>query len=299
VSGQGDISVVIPYYNRERYIDQAVQSVLAQALKPLEVIIVNDCSRESSRRYLDRYARTCRIVDLEHNVGLAEARNQGIRCAQGRFVAFLDDDDVWLPEKLEVQRRYMDEHPECAAVHTAAWAFFLDSADQLWSRDWPAPITLAQALTNDYCVLIPTTLIRSEVVRAVGGFDSGFRECEDRDFVIRCCAAGYRIESISQPLARIRREGHESLTHNRWRMYRTDLKLCWKHRAFYYQAYGARGFVSFLLEKLGIASYDTRYIDGTVRLLMRLIKVKYKIRPDFREPALRRDWGSAVSAIEG
>jgi glycosyltransferase involved in cell wall biosynthesis len=298
VSGQGDVSVVIPYYNREKYIDQAVQSVLAQTLKPLEVIIVNDCSRESSRRYLDRYAETCRIVDLDPNVGLAAARNEGIRRARGRFVAFLDDDDVWLPKKLEVQRRHMDEHPECVAVHTAAWAFFLDQPDKLWSRDWPAPITLAQALTNDYCVLIPTTLIRSKAVGALGGFDSGFRECEDRDFVIRCCAAGYRIESISQPLARIRREGHESLTHNRWRIYRTDLKLCWKHRAFYFQAYGARGFLSFLLEKLRIASYDTRYIDRGVRLLLRLVKVKYQIRPGFREPVSRQEWGRAVSAIE-
>ena len=59
-----DISVVIPYYNREQYIEEAVQSVMSQTLKPLEIIIVNDCSRESSRRYLDRYASTCKIVDL-------------------------------------------------------------------------------------------------------------------------------------------------------------------------------------------------------------------------------------------
>ena len=65
-----DISVVIPYYNREQYIDEAVQSVLAQTLKPLEIIIVNDCSRESSRRYLDRYADVCTIVDLPVNMGI-------------------------------------------------------------------------------------------------------------------------------------------------------------------------------------------------------------------------------------
>src|SRR5215467_2929118 len=98
-----DISVVIPYYNREEYIDEAVQSVLAQTLKPLEIIIVNDCSRESSRRYLDRYADVCTIVDLKVNVGLAGSRNAGIRAARGRFIALLDDDDIWYPEKLEVQ----------------------------------------------------------------------------------------------------------------------------------------------------------------------------------------------------
>ncbi|MFY9682798.1 MAG: glycosyltransferase family 2 protein, partial [Candidatus Sulfotelmatobacter sp.] len=109
-----DISVVIPYYNREMFVDEAVQSVLGQTIKPLEIIIVNDCSRESSRRYLDRYAEMCKIVDLTENVGLAGARNAGIRAARGQFIAFLDDDDIWLPQKLEVQRQYMDEHPECA-----------------------------------------------------------------------------------------------------------------------------------------------------------------------------------------
>ena len=83
-----DISVVIPYCNREQYIDEAIQSVLAQTLQPLEIIIVNDCSRESSRRYLDRYAGVCSIVDLPVNIGLAAARNEGIRRARGQFIAF-------------------------------------------------------------------------------------------------------------------------------------------------------------------------------------------------------------------
>ena len=79
VHEMSDISAVISYYNREQYIDEAIQSVLAQTLQPLEIIIVNDGSRESSRRYLDRYAGICTIVDLPVNGGLASARNEGIR----------------------------------------------------------------------------------------------------------------------------------------------------------------------------------------------------------------------------
>ncbi len=284
-AGVGDISVVIPYYNRERYIDETIRSVLAQTLKPLEIIIVNDCSRESSRRYLDRYDDVCKIVDLTTNVGLGAARNEGIRHARGQFIAFLDDDDLWLPEKLEVQRRYLEEHPECDAVHTAAWAFFADKPDQKWSRDWAEPITLSQALTTGYCVLIPTILIRTEVIKDLGGFDPNFRENEDRDFVIRYCASGLRLDAIPEPLARIRREGHSSLTSRHWRMFRTDAELCWKHKKLYYRVYGIRGIVNLLLERLQIASSKTRYVDGAVRLLMRYVKVDWRIRPNYQAPA--------------
>lgn len=298
MSADGDISVVIPYYNREQYIDQAIHSVLAQTLKPLEIIIVNDCSRETSRRYLDRYSDVCRIVDLSQNVGLAASRNAGVRHARGQFVAFLDDDDLWLPQKLELQRNYLNEHPECTAVHSAAWAFFSDKPDARWGCHWSGPITLAQALTNDHWVMIPTTLMRKNSILAVGGFDPRFRECEDRDFIIRCCAAGYKIEGIAEPLARIRREGHASLTKQNWRMLWIDLKMCWKHRSSYYRAYGIRGFVSFFLEKLHIASYNTRFVDGRVRFLMRLIKVKYEVRPGYRDPVLSGSPIQAMSAVK-
>ena len=88
VSAIADVSVIIPYYNREQYIGQAIESVLAQAIKPLEIIIVNDGSRQSARRHLDRYAEICIIVDLPATVGAASARNEGIRRARGKFVAF-------------------------------------------------------------------------------------------------------------------------------------------------------------------------------------------------------------------
>jgi len=141
-----DISVVIPYYNREEYIDEAIQSVLAQTLQPLEIIIVNDCSRESSRRYLDRYAGVCTIIDLAKNIGVAAARNEGIRRARGQFIAFLDSDDLWVPEKLDRQRRYMDEHPRCDVVQTATWRFYSDRPNRFDTCDQPVPLTLSWAL---------------------------------------------------------------------------------------------------------------------------------------------------------
>jgi glycosyltransferase involved in cell wall biosynthesis len=281
-----DVSVIIPFYNRETYIDEAIQSVLAQTLKPLELIVVNDCSRESSRRYLDRYSEVCKIVDLPVNVGLAGSRNAGVREARGRFVAFLDDDDLWLPRKLEVQRAYMRDHPECAIVHCAAWFFYKDGTEEYYKRFDPGPMTLAQSITNSYWAIIPTCMARTDVMKAVQGFDVAYRECEDRDFIIRCCAAGYRVEGLTEPLARVRRIGQDGLTSRHWRLYRTDLRMCWKHRAYYLRAYGPRGILSFALEKIYQPSTKTRLVDGAVRRLTRWVKVKYDIRPGYRDPVL-------------
>ena len=278
-----DISVVIPYYNRERFIDEAVQSVFAQTLQPLEVILVNDCSQESSRRYLDRYADTCRILDLPVNVGLAGSRNAGIQAARGKFIAFLDDDDVWLPRKLELQREYMEEHPDCAIVHTAAWFFYVGEPDILFKNFDDSPMTLAQSLTNDYWAIIPTSLARSEAIRAIGGFDINFRQCEDRDFIIRCCAAGYRVEGIPEGLARVRRQKQDGLTKSHWRMFRTDLRMCWKHKAHYLRAYGVRGIINFILEKIQIVIQALPWRGCRA---WRYRTIKYKLKSNYRDPVL-------------
>jgi len=278
-----DISVVIPYCNREQFIDEAIQSVLAQTLPPLEIILVNDCSREASRRYLDRYAELCVILDLRVNVGLAGARNEGIRRARGRFIAFLDDDDIWEPTKLEVQARYMHDHPGCAAIHTAICAFYAIGSERIFDQK-PSLLTLAQALQQPGEVMVSSLLIRADVMRGLGGFDPRFRRAEDHEFQIRCAAAGYRIESIPEPLTRMRRQGHASLTRRPGRMFAGHLRLCWKHRALYRVVYGWRGIVSFLVASLEHDSGKVRYVGGAIRLLAVLLPVKWKVRPDYQEP---------------
>lgn len=279
-----DISVIIPYYNREEFVDQAVQSVLGQTLKPLEIIIVNDCSRESARRGLDRYASTCKILDLPRNVGLAGARNAGIRVARGKYIALLDDDDIWLPRKLEVQRKHMEDHPECSMVHGAVWAFFSDKPDQLWVWCEPGSMPLAKALTDKYWACPSSMFFRAQAARDIGGFDPAFRQCEDRDFLIRLCAAGLRVHCIPEPLVRLRRENHDRLTLHKWTILRTDLKMCWKHRKLYRRVYGMCGIVSFVLEKTRIATRETRFLDGAGRLLLRFVDVDYSVRKNYRDP---------------
>jgi glycosyltransferase involved in cell wall biosynthesis len=278
-----DISVIIPFYNREQFIDDAVQSALAQTLPPLEVIIVNDCSVESSRKYLNRYSNMCRIIDLPKNVGLAGSRNAGIREARGRFIALLDDDDVWLPEKLEVQRAYLEEHPECPAVTCWVTAFFSDKPDDLWVQFGPNPIRLPQALDEWFWAVPSTLMVRLSALQAIDGFDIRFRECEDRDFMIRFCAAGFWIQGIPRALVRFRRTGHSSLSGRRWRMYRVHVRIVWLHRALFRRVYGIRGMVSFLLATLNKSTENAPFVNRAIRCALRLVKLRLRIRPGYQE----------------
>jgi teichuronic acid biosynthesis glycosyltransferase TuaG len=278
-----DISVIITFHNREQYIDEAIQSVLAQTLQPLEIIIVNDGSRESARRFLDRYAGVCTIVDLPVNVGIGGARHEGVLRAKGQYIAFLDDDDMWLANKLEVQRRYMAEHPECDWIHCGVWAFFVGEPDEFRPLYWPGALTLPQALTFDYILIASPVMVRAEVVRILGGFDRRFRCSEDRDFQIRCVAAGYRIESLPEALVRLRRQGQDGWQRRYWRIFVANAGLTWKHRALYFRVFGVRGLVSSFLETAVFTTKRIRYLGGAVRLLLRLIPIQWQIRADYRE----------------
>lgn len=111
-----DISVIIPYYNSENTIEQAVESIFKQTILPLEVIIVDDCSMHIKSRDVllnikNKY-KNIKLIFLNINSGPATARNSAWNIAKGKYIAFLDSDDVWHPQKLEIQYKYMEEHSD-------------------------------------------------------------------------------------------------------------------------------------------------------------------------------------------
>lgn len=115
------VSVIIPAFNCEAFIDEAVESVLQQTLQPDEIIVVDDGSTDSTAERLQKYRSVLRYIHQE-NKGPSAARNVGISNASGEYIAFLDNDDVWLPRKLAAQVDAMRRHPEVALVFSdAAW----------------------------------------------------------------------------------------------------------------------------------------------------------------------------------
>ena len=106
----GNISVIIPVYNGERYLSYAIESVLSQTLLPAEVIIVDDGSSDDTMSIANRYRDRITYIYKEHS-GVAHTRNVGIKHARCGYIAFLDADDLWLKEKLEIQMRAIQSHP--------------------------------------------------------------------------------------------------------------------------------------------------------------------------------------------
>ena len=122
------ISIVVPVYNAAKYIEETIESVINQTYKDWELLLVDDCSKDDSAEVIqevirsfeqdEKYKGRIRFIKKEHNEGAAKARNTGIMEAQGRYIAFLDADDIWYPEKLQNELDFMQLH-EAAFVYSS------------------------------------------------------------------------------------------------------------------------------------------------------------------------------------
>jgi glycosyltransferase involved in cell wall biosynthesis len=225
----GRVSVIIPYYNRARFIDECLASVFAQTRPADEIIVVDDASEAAQRRHLDRYLPLIRIVDQQHNGGVSSARNAGIRAASGDWIAFNDSDDTWAADKLATQIEFVTRHPDCDGVHTAISVVREDGRVSV-SQPVEPRLTLEAAL-HDNIIRVQSLLIKSKAVRAIGGFDERLRCCEDDDFSIRLAAAGYNIDFLPAPLTSMRRGNYDHLFGDWRRVVTAKAKVAMRHRA--------------------------------------------------------------------
>lgn len=232
----GRISVVIPYYNRARFIDDCLASVFVQSHAPDEIIVVDDGSEPPQRRHLDKFLPRIRIVDQPSNAGVSAARNAGVRAATGDWIAFNDSDDLWVPDKLAIQVDHVISHSGCDGVHSAIRAFREDGLASV--SDPIAPrLTLRDAL-HDNMLRMQSLLIKSAAMRAIGGFDETLRCCEDDDLGIRLAAAGYQIDFLAEPLTHMRRGNYDHLFGNWRRIIRGKAAVAIRHRALLEQTLG-------------------------------------------------------------
>lgn len=201
------VSVIIPCYKGERYLDEAIGSALHQTTDQLEVIVVDDGSPTSGPRdVVARYGDAVRYLHKE-NGGLSSARNAGIAVAAGDVIAFLDDDDVWFPEKIEKQRalleRLRSEGREVGLISTA-FIYADEELNEISRCSMPyAGDVFDELMLTDLVGLPSSVIIPREVLRDVGGFNEDLKASEDYDLWLRI-AARYEIFSLDEYLVKYR-----------------------------------------------------------------------------------------------
>ena len=211
----------MPAYNAERYLAEAIESVLAQTYADTELVIVNDGSTDGTlaiaERYRAQHPDRVRIVN-QANQGLAAARNAGLRAATGAVFALLDSDDGWTPTFLAAQMQALDRDPQVAIVTGNALNLggpHDGEPVRPVPDDRPAP-DLIEILRDERSVFI-MSVFRRIVVERIGGFDERFRTNEDYDFWIRAALAGFRFARNPLPLGFYRRH-EQSLSASETRM---------------------------------------------------------------------------------
>lgn len=234
------ISVIIPHYNRPDKLKEAVLSVTAQTLPPAEILIVDDCSRPEVKKEIQSLSAVATILHNQQNLGLSGSRNAGLSQAKSDWISFLDDDDLYVPHKLERQVAYLREHPECELLGGGLRLVSPEGQDEYRGRTETRQLTLRDSLTYT-AAMIQTLLVPRKILLKLNGFDSSFRYMEDFELGIRILAAGLNMHYLAEPLFIYHFGGRDQLSRHWIKMLKGHSAAVRKHRALYRQEFGPTG----------------------------------------------------------
>lgn len=198
------VSVIIPAYNSESFVGEAIDSVLAQTYRSVECIVVDDGSSDRTAQLVQGYGDRVRYIRQE-NAERSAARNNGITHASGDFLCFLDADDFIAPEKIAEQLAFLQEHPDFDLVYSRV-AYFREKGEggcQSPRRPTPSGEVLRELAFSNF-ITIHTPLIRRRAIDRGGLFDPHFNRFEDWDFFLRLALTGARFAFLDRVSAYVR-----------------------------------------------------------------------------------------------
>lgn len=208
------VSVIIPTYNRAGWVTEAVASVLAQTYQDFEVLVVDDGSTDATLEALAPFYRQVKVLRTAQRRGVAAARNLGLSAARGEWLAFLDSDDLWRPDKLARQMAYLREHPELLICQT----------DETWVRNGVrvnAPLSHRKVEGEIFlpslerCMISPSAVVlHRRLLEEVGRFDETLPAAEDYDLWLRVTWR-YPVGLVPEPLV-VKRGGHPDQLSRQW-----------------------------------------------------------------------------------
>lgn len=211
------ISVIIPAFNAAQYIGEALQSVLTQTTPADEIIVVNDGSTDDTAREAENFPGI-RIIH-QKNMGCAVARNEGIAASSGQWLAFLDADDVWLPEKLSLQKDYLKNNPSCPAVFGMVDCFISPEIDEKQQ----AKLFCPEGPLSGICA--GTMLIRRDAFSKVGAFDPKMRLSQFIEWFNRFTESGMKHHVLPDVVLRRRVHLTNTTALKREEVHRNYLKI--------------------------------------------------------------------------
>lgn len=245
------ITVVMPNYNGQRFVEQAIDSVLAQTYTNFELIVVDDCSTDASLQLVEKKAAgdsRIRVIAMDHNSGVANVRNTGIREAKGEYIALLDNDDLWTPDKLERQLAIAEKGAE---IVYCSYDFIDENGCPIHKPFIVPKETNFEKMLSSSVISCSTSFIRADLMKA-HPFNQGFYH-EDYALwmeLLRVCptASGdqkvlmhYRLVSGS----RSNKKGNAAK--ERWNTYRNALNLDVFTSVWAFVRYAVNGVIKYYL----------------------------------------------------
>lgn len=242
------ISIVMPAYNAAQYIEQSIESVLKQSYTNWELIIVDDCSIDDTYKIVEKLClneERIKLFRMNENSGVAMARNFAISMSRGKYIAFLDSDDLWLPDKLEKQLNLMQEK-KAVISYTAYRQFSMEKVGNLVSV--PEQVTYKQLLKGNVIGCLTVMLDKERL----GNLQMKKARHEDYILWLDILKQGNTAYGLREDLARYRKS-ETSLTSNKkrsalwtWQVYRQHQELSFFASIYYFIFYVCKGLVKHL-----------------------------------------------------
>lgn len=230
------VSVIIPTYNRSGLVVKAIDSVLAQTYSYFEIIVVDDCSTDDTIAVLSKYGDRIRLVKNEVNSYVGFARNFGVSLARGEYVAFLDSDDSWLPNKLELQLTWMIDN-DFEISTTGFYGYQHDTGILLEkNRPYSPKMQFKDILYGVFNAPGSTLVMKRDLFIAIKGYDITYRRIEDWDLLIKIFLKYHHIGFLNKPLAIIFASNNytiDNLKKSSKQLFHSCYKSLWKVKWYY------------------------------------------------------------------